>query len=122
MTVVSVRRTVCSLKGTYVLPKKKVEPPPSKKKDAAATSSSTATANNKMTTTTSGEPEPLKEITWINGMNNLVPSNLGPADGLPEFVVNTFVGVKVTQGEKLLRKTGDSKMHSAYEVREEGGG
>eukprot|EP01033_Poteriospumella_lacustris_P017323 gene17323-12381_t len=103
------------LKGTFVLPKKKVEPPPSKKKDTA-TSSSTAAANNK-TTTTSGEAEPLKEITWINGMNNLVPSNLGPADGLPEFVVNTFVGVKVTQGEKLLRKAGDSKMHSAYEVR-----
>lgn len=104
---------VYSLKGTYVLPKKKIEPPPSKKKD-----SQTSSANKTAATVSSSpvDPEPLKDITWINGMNNLVPSNLGPADGLPEFVVNTFLGVKVTQGEKLLRKAGDSKMHSAYEV------
>lgn len=102
---------MCSLKGTFVLPKKKVAPPPPKKVEAPAKGS------NNSTTVVNLAPEPLKDITWMYGVNNNPVTNLGPADGTPEYIVNTFLGVKVTQGEKLLRKSSDSKMHTSYEVK-----
>lgn len=108
-----------SLKGTFVLPKKKVEPPPPPPSATTTKSGSHTSKKDKDDSTTkySSEPQPLSTITWINGMNqHPSPAHLGPADGVTEYVVNTFLGVKVTQGEKMLRKAGDSKLHSAYEV------
>jgi hypothetical protein len=105
------------LRGSFVFPKKKVEPPPPPPSTASSLFKNSGNTNTSATEKPT-IPSNVQEITWINGLNqHPAPAHLGPADGVPEYIIHTFLGVKVVQGEKLLRKSNDSKLHSGYELR-----